>query len=233
MLLRVDKYLTDMNMGTRTQIKSDIKKGRVIVDDKVINDSGLKIDTEKNMVYYDGCLVSYAKFEYYILNKPAGVLSATRDNNAKTVLDLIVSRRKDLFPVGRLDKDTEGLLLITNDGALAHDLLSPKKHVDKTYYVEVAGELKPEHAELMAQGFKVDEDLFALPATLEIIDRHKAYITIHEGKFHQIKRMMAAIGCEVTRLIRLSMGSLQLPKDLKPGEYRQLTDNELKGLKNR
>lgn len=233
MILRIDKYLTDMKLGTRTQVKSAIKKGLVKVDDKVIDNPGLKTDTQKNIVSYDGQIITYAEFEYYIMNKPAGILSATKDKNAKTVLDLVKSRRKDLFPVGRLDKDTEGLLLITNDGALAHDLLSPKKHVDKTYYVEVTGKLKPEHKELMAAGFKVDEELYALPANLDIIDGHRAYITIHEGKFHQIKRMMHAIGCEVIRLKRISMGSLKLPEDLKPGEYRNLTENELKGLKNR
>lgn len=235
MQLRIDKYLADMGTGTRSMIKEYIRKGRVSVNGTVIKDSSIKVDCDKDRVTFDRNDVSYVQYEYYMLNKPAGVLSATGDANARTVIDLIDSRRKDLFPVGRLDKDTEGLLLITNDGELAHRLLSPRRHVDKTYYVETDGRLTKEHAELMASGFKVDDELTALPATLlitESSDTHsEALITIHEGKFHQIKRMMAAVGCEVTYLKRLSMGSLVLPEMMLPGEYRMLTKQELDEIK--
>lgn len=235
MLLRIDKYLADMGTGTRSQIKEYIKKGRVSVNGLVVKDSGIKVDCDKDRVSFDGNDISYVQYEYYMINKPAGVVSATEDRNTGTVVDLIDSRRKDLFPVGRLDKDTEGLLLITNDGNLAHRLLSPRRHVDKTYYVEVCGRLTKEHETIMAAGFKVDDELTSLPAVLEILessDTHSiALITIHEGKFHQIKRMMAAVGCEVTYLKRLSIGNLVLPETMLPGEYRKLTEKELKRIK--
>ena len=173
-----------------------------------------------------------------MLNQPSGVLTATMDKNAKTVLDLMDVKRKDLFPVGRLDKDTEGLLLITNDGELAHNLLAPKKHVDKTYYARAAGRIKEEAIKLFADGLHVDDEFTALPAKLEL----KGYndkdnytdviITIHEGKFHQIKRMFEAVGSEVLYLKRLRMGSLVLDETLKPGEYRTLTQKEIDELYN-
>lgn len=232
MLLRIDKYLADMGVGTRTEIKNYIKKKMVMINNTIVTNPAIKADTDNDIVTFKNNEIPYVTFEYYILNKPAGVLSASSDKKALTVVDMIKSKRKDLFPVGRLDKDTEGLLLITNDGALSHELLSPKKHVDKKYYVQVNGKLLQEHISLMEKGFQVDDDLYALPALLEIIDEQHAYITIHEGKFHQIKRMMQAIGCEVTYLKRISMGNLVLPEELECGSYRALTDSELKGIKN-
>lgn len=235
MQLRIDKFLADMGIGTRSQVKEYIRCGRVSLNGKIIKDSSVKADCDKDTVTFDGKNISYADYEYYIINKPAGVVSATEDRNTKTVVDLIESRRKDLFPVGRLDKDTEGLLLITNDGDLAHRLLSPRNHVDKEYYVETDGRITDEHVRLMAEGFKVDDELTALPARLLILEasgnHSEALITIHEGKFHQIKRMMAAVGCQVTYLKRLSMGNLRLPDELKPGEYRELTTSEINKLK--
>ena len=173
-----------------------------------------------------------------MLNKPAGVVSATDDNTCKTVIDLIKSNRKDMFPVGRLDKDTEGLLIITNDGAMAHNLLSPKKHVDKTYFAKVKGNISDDVIEKFMNGFKVDNELTALPARLEVLDYNKednyskVYVTVHEGKFHQIKRMFAAVDSEVLFLKRVTFGPLSLDKNLKQGEFRPLNVEEISALKN-
>lgn len=236
-IMRLDKFLADMQTGTRSQVKEYIKKGRVKINGSLIKKTDVKLDTDKDTVLFDDKEVSFAKYEYYMLNKPAGVVSATRDAQ-KTVIELVASLRKDLFPVGRLDKDTEGLLLITNDGELAHKLLSPKKHVDKKYYALVKGKITAETAELFAKGFKVDEELTAMPSKLEILgytehdeeSATKVYITINEGKFHQVKRMFKAVGSEVLYLKRLSMGSLVLDETLMPGEYRRLSDEELNDL---
>ncbi len=236
MKLRIDKYLADMGIGTRTEIKNYIKKGMVSINGQIIKSSSEKVDTEIDTVQYNGQEIRYLEYEYFILNKPAGVISASEDKKAITVIDLIEERqRDDLFPVGRLDKDTEGLLLITNDGMLAHNLLSPKKHVDKTYYVETDGELTSEHIRMFKEGLTVEEDFVALPATLEIVDvgteGSKAYLTIREGKFHQVKKMMLAVNNTVTYLKRISMGPLKLPLDLECGSYRRLTMEEIIMLK--
>lgn len=236
MKLRIDKFLADMGQGSRSEIKEYIRKGLVSVNGITVKSPSEKADTELDEVSLGGEKVGYVLFEYYILNKPAGVVSATEDSREKTVLDLIEARRNDLFPVGRLDKDTEGLLLITNDGQLAHELLSPRRRADKTYFVQTDGRLTAEHAELIAEGLRVDEEFTALPGELQIIksgDTSEAFITIHEGKFHQVKRMMEACGCAVTYLKRISMGALKLPKELKAGEYRALTPQELSDLKNK
>lgn len=234
MKLRIDKFLADMGQGSRSEIKEYIRKGLVSVNGTAVKSPSEKADTELDTVWLDGRKIEYVMFEYYILNKPAGVVSATEDSREKTVLELIESRRDGLFPVGRLDKDTEGLLLITNDGQLAHELLSPRRHVDKTYFVQTDGRLTAEHTELIAEGLRVDEEFTALPGRLEIIksgEVSEAFLTIHEGKFHQVKRMMEACGCAVTYLKRISMGGLKLPKELAPGEYRELTPQELSDLK--
>lgn len=234
-LLRLDKYLADMGMGTRTEVKQLIKKGLVFVNDEVAKKPELKINTESDSVLCNGKEVRYTEYEYIMLNKPQGVVSATEDNRDKTVLDLIVDKeRKDLFPVGRLDKDTEGLLLLTNDGKLAHDLLSPKRHVTKTYLVHVDGLVTKEDISLFAKGFQADEELYALPSKLEIIEAgeiSKVYLSIVEGKFHQVKRMFQAVDKPVVYLKRVKMGSLSLDESLALGEYRRLTEDELKGLK--
>lgn len=235
MKLRIDKFLADMGKGSRNEIKEFIRKGLVSVNGVKVKSSGEKADIELDIVELDGTKIEYAMFEYYILNKPLGVISATDDAREKTVLDLIESRRDGLFPVGRLDKDTEGLLLITNDGQLAHRLLSPRSHVDKTYFVRVDGKLTSEHAKLIADGLRVDEDFTALPGKLDIVESgsvSEGYLTIHEGKFHQVKKMMEACGCAVTYLKRIRMGSLTLPEELAPGEYRELTPQELSDLRN-
>lgn len=239
MLLRLDKALADMQAGTRSQVKELIRKKRITVNGDIVTKPEFKVDTDKDTIFLDDKCLSYTEYEYYMLNKPAGVISATEDKSQQTVIDLIKTRkRKDLFPVGRLDKDTEGLLLITNDGALAHNLLSPGKHVDKTYYSIVKGRIDKDIVDTFAKGFIVDKELTAMPSKLEIIsynsdkDCSEVNITIQEGKFHQIKRMFAAVGSEVLFLKRLSFGSLGLDNTLKPGEYRSLTETEVNLLKN-
>lgn len=231
MKLRLDKYLADMGIGTRTEVKKAITKGQVRVNEETVKRPEIKIDTEKDHVFYQGQMVAYAEYEYYMLNKPAGVVSATEDKNDSTVLDLIDEKqRKDLFPVGRLDKDTEGLLLITNDGELAHQLLSPKKHVDKVYFARIDGKVTEEDVRRFAEGLEIGEEKPTLPAYLEILKSEEISeirLTIREGKFHQVKRMFHAVGKEVIYLKRLQMGSLVLDPRLALGEYRELTGQEL------
>ena len=233
-MIRLDKFLADMGYGTRSEVKKEITKGNVKINGLSVRKPETKIDTEKDEVMYREQPAAYEKYEYYMQNKPAGVISATTDKKEKTVLDLIGEKqRKDLFPVGRLDKDTEGLLLITNDGELAHRLLSPKKHVDKVYYVRVQGELAEEDIRRLAEGIDIGEEKLTLPARLVIRKSgqfSEAEITIQEGKFHQVKRMFHALGKEVVYLKRLSMGTLVLDGNLKPGEYRKLTKEERDGL---
>ncbi|MDD5935082.1 MAG: pseudouridine synthase [Clostridiales bacterium] len=232
--LRLDKYLADLKVGTRTEVKEMIRKSRVTVDGEITKRPEQKVHVGTSEVCVDGEKVTYATFEYYMLNKPAGVVSATSDRFTTTVVDLIeTAARKDLFPVGRLDKDTEGLLLITNDGELTHRLLSPKKHVDKVYFAKVSGRVTQEDVKLFAEGLVVDETLTAMPAKLEILktgDISEVNITIREGKFHQIKRMFEAVDKEVIYLKRLSMGNLKLDESLALGEYRSLTEEEIKSL---
>lgn len=233
--LRLDKYLADMGMGTRSEVKQFIKKGQVLVNDEVVKKPEYKVSTTDDEILCCGQKVGYTEYEYIMLNKPQGVVSATEDKQDKTVLDLITERdRKDLFPVGRLDKDTEGLLLLTNDGKLAHELLSPKKHVPKTYFVIVDGVVTSQDVELFAEGFQVDAQLNAKPAHLEIIeakDKSQVLLTITEGKFHQVKRMFQAVNKPVLYLKRVQMGNLKLDPELKLGEYRQLTEQELSLLR--
>lgn len=231
--IRLDKFLADMQLGTRSEVKQLIRKGRVMVDNIRIMSPDYKFD-DSLTVYVDNQPVKYTTFAYYMLNKPQGVLSAARDKKQPTVLDLITDKkRKDLFPVGRLDKDTEGLLLITNDGELSHELLAPKKHVDKVYYATVNGRADNDTVKAFAEGVYIEDDVKTLPAQLEIISSDttsEVKLTIHEGKFHQVKRMFQSQGMEVTFLKRLSMGPLKLDENLQPGEYRELTDDELRLL---
>lgn len=231
MKLRLDKYLADMGLGTRSEVKQAVRKGRVQVNGQTVREPEYKTDTETDQVWFDGQPANYREYEYYMLNKPAGVISASEDPRERCVVDLIESRkRKDLFPVGRLDKDTEGLLLITNDGGLAHRLLSPKKHVDKVYYARVQGRVTQEDAELFRRGVDIGEKKQTLPAELRILNAgeiSEIELTIREGKFHQVKRMFHAAGKEVLYLKRLQMGPLRLDESLKPGEYRTLNTQEL------
>ena len=234
--MRLDKYLSDMGAGTRSELKKEIRKSGAVVDGTVVKDPGFSVSESSNVIFR-GSEVAYEEYVYYMLNKPAGIISASEDGREETVVDLISEpKRRDLFPVGRLDRDTEGLLLITNDGALSHRLLSPKHHVDKVYYVKVSGILTESDAELFRDGLVLTDGLECLPADLEILSVSdddyvsEAEITIREGKFHQVKRMFASIGSEVIYLKRLSMGPISLDPGLAPGEYRRLTPEELTAL---
>ena len=237
--MRLDKYLADMNAGTRSEIKKIIHGGGVTVDGSLIKDPGFHV-TDRSAVTYKGKSIGYENLVYYMLHKPAGIISASEDKKQKTVIDLLGKEcRRDLFPAGRLDKDTEGLLLITNDGDLAHQLLSPRHHVDKEYFARIKGRITEEDIKAFAEGLQINEDLICMPAGLELLDVHEeagiiesqVLVTIQEGKFHQIKKMFLALGKEVTYLKRLSMGSLRLDPDLAPGDYRRLKDKEIEGLR--
>lgn len=234
MKIRLDKYLADMGKGTRSEVKKAISKGLVRVNNVIVKKPETKLDTDSDHVLFDGVLVGYAQHEYYMLNKPAGVISATEDKREKTVIDLIIEKkRKDLFPVGRLDRDTEGLLLISNDGELAHRLLSPSKHVDKVYYAKIDGEVTIEDVEAFQQGVDIGEEKLTRPAKLRVLKsgtQSEIELTICEGKFHQVKRMFQAVGKEVVYLKRLQMGTLILDESLKPGEYCELTEQEIADL---
>ena len=237
--IRLDKFLADMGKGTRSQLKEAARKGRIQVNGEVVKKADMKVKIPGDTVVFDGTAVSYVTMEYYMLNKPQGVVSATEDNRYQTVLDLIDEKnRRDLFPVGRLDIDTEGLLLITNDGPLAHRLLAPKKHVDKIYYAVCDGHVHDSAVQEFADGIVLPDGLKCLPANL-VIDKRterdgkpvtEIYLTIREGKFHQVKRMMEAVGCPVIFLKRMTMGPIRLDSALEPGQYRPLTEHELELL---
>ena len=235
MLIRLDKLLCEMGFGSRSDVKSAIKKGSVTVNEEKVSKPDIKIDTDKDHVKFMGEVVSYSKYEYYMFHKPAGCVSATKDKRDKTVLDYFKGQSsKELFPVGRLDKDTEGLLIITNDGELAHALLSPKKHVAKTYYAELDGRITEDAVKIFAEGVDIGDDKATLPAKLEIIESgegSKANITIVEGRYHQVKRMFSAVGCKVLYLKRLSMGGVWLDDSLTKGKFRPLSEDELMKLK--
>lgn len=236
--MRIDKYLANMNVGSRKEVHKLIKAGLVSVNGKTVKTPKEKVK-ESDVVEVDGQEITYQQYHYFLLNKPKGVLSATEDLHQKTVIDLLKSkdRYKDLAPVGRLDKDTTGLLLITNDGQLNHELLAPTKHVDKVYEAVIAGQVSQDTVQDFAAGMKLKDETVLKPAKLEILDvdesqdKSKIRITIKEGKYHQIKRMFGAVGMKVLELDRLQMGSLHLDLQLKRGQYRELTEEELDGLK--
>lgn len=236
-MMRLDKFLAKAGMGTRTEVKQMIRKGRVTINGQTAKGGDQKTDPEKDLVCLDEKIVQYEEFEYFMLNKPAGCVSATRDRISETVMKYIPSDRKgELFPVGRLDKDTEGLLLITNDGELAHRLLSPGKHVDKTYYAEVSGRVTEEDVRQFKEGLSIGEPKKTMPSKLHILSSGEVScveVTIQEGKFHQVKRMFLAVGKEVLYLKRISMGSLVLDQELKPGMARPLSNKEIQSLKSR
>lgn len=234
--MRLDKFLSEMGIGTRSEVKKLLKSQKVTVNGETITKPETKIDTDKDIVCYNNKQLVYEKYEYYMFHKPAGCVSATEDNIHKTVMDYITDTvHDDLFPVGRLDIDTEGLLLITNDGALAHNLLSPAKHVAKTYYAKIDGMVTDEDVNLFKKGIDIGEEKLTKPAKLTILKSKpisEIELTITEGKFHQVKRMFEAVGKRVTYLKRISMGPLVLSDDLKAGEYRKLTIEEINLLIN-
>ena len=235
--MRLDKLLSNTGVGSRSQVKTLVKKGQVTVNGAVVKSSDCDVDENSDVIKVSGKEIFYRTNSYYMLNKPAGVVTATEDKHDKTVLDLFPSDlRKNLFPVGRLDKDTEGLLLLTDNGPLAHALLSPKKHVDKTYLVQCKLPVNQKQKNALEEGLDIGEDKNTLPAEVELTDSDDIILlTIREGKFHQVKRMLQAVGNEVVYLKRLRMGSLRLDESLALGEFRPLTEEEetelLKALK--
>lgn len=235
---RLDRFLAECGQGTRSEVKNYIKKGKVTVNGAVCKDNSSKIDTDVDVVCLNGEELFYEKYRYFMLNKPAGCVSATRDGISQTVLDLLDGEITDgLFPVGRLDKDTEGFLLITNDGALGHNLLSPKKHIDKKYLACVDVSLDEEQMRLFAEGIDIGDEKITMPAEIEYIDEADGLfqyeVILREGRYHQVKRMFEYFGSKVVYLKRLSMGNVVLDDELEPGEYRRLTDEELKSLQGR
>lgn len=232
---RIDKYLSMALAMTRQEAKEAIRKKEVRINEELVRKPEQKIDTEKDEIFFREQRVTYEPYVYYMLHKPQGVVSATKDNVYPTVLDLIEDKiHPDLFPVGRLDVDTEGLLLITNDGKLGHELTSPTKHVDKVYEVLVDGALTQDHIRQFSSGLDIKDDTVTLPADLQILDsspqESHALVTIREGRFHQVKRMFQAIGLQVTYLKRIRMGSLVLDESLPKGSYRTLTKEEVESL---
>lgn len=231
--LRIDKLLSNMGYGSRSEIKKFAKQALISLNGKVEKDCSKIIDPSIDQLCFDGDAVLYKKYIYLLMNKPAGVISATFDNLHKTVIDLLPEeyRSYDVFPVGRLDKDTEGFLILTNDGSFAHNLLSPKKHVDKEYYAEVEGELTSNDVHQFQRGILLNDGYKTLPADLTILQadpiRSLCRITIREGKFHQVKRMFLSIGKPVLYLKRIRMGQLMLDPSLELGETRELSEEEL------
>ena len=233
--MRLDKFLANSGIGTRKEVKIILKKGKIKVNEKIVKDAKMQVDEIKDDVKIVGEIITYKPFVYIMMNKPSGVISATEDGKHKTVIDLLCEKYKNykVFPVGRLDIDTEGLLLLTNDGVLAHNLLSPKKHVDKKYYVELKEPLTIEKKKILENGIKLEENFVTKKAKIEIIDKdedievNSVFITISEGKFHQVKRMFKFVENEVLYLKRVKMGKLLLPEDLKLGEYRELSEEEM------
>lgn len=234
-MMRLDKVLGHVGYGSRKEVQKLIKSKKVTVNGKTVIKSEANVNPESDTICVSGEAIDYQTFYYYLLNKPSGYVSATEDPREETVMDLleVIDRNKELFPVGRLDKDTEGLLVLTNDGKMAHDLLSPKKHVDKIYYAKVIGKMVPEDIEVFAKGMTLNDGTTYKPGKLEILSSGKyseILVTISEGKFHQVKKMVQFVGKEVIYLKRLQMGDLKLPNDLAIGAYRQLTIEELHAL---
>ncbi|CZR95664.1 MULTISPECIES: pseudouridine synthase [unclassified Clostridioides] len=235
---RIDKILSNLGYGSRSEIKKYCKQGSVVVNGSEVSNPGTQVDTENDEILFNGEEVIYREYIYLMMNKPDGYISATTDKYDPTVLDLI-----DLsylafepFPVGRLDKDTEGLLVLTNDGKLSHRVLSPKKHVPKTYYAKIDGVVAEEDVEAFLEGVVLDDGYKTMPSQLNILksdDESEIELTIHEGKFHQVKRMFESVGKKVVYLKRLSMGNLKLDESLELGEYRELTDEEVKMIEER
>ena len=226
-MIRIDKYLCDMSIGSRSEIKEYIRKKLITVDGVVVTDPGMKI-SEDSAVTFKGEPLQYKQFRYYMLNKPQGVVSATKDNIDTTVMDLLKDvNTRDMFPVGRLDKDTEGLLIITNDGELSHRLLSPRSHVDKCYLVQLMHSITADDIKSLSKGVDIGDDTLTLPAKVEAIAADRIYLTITEGRYHQVKRMLEAVGNKVVFLKRVSFGPLELDSDLAPGQYRELDDSEI------
>lgn len=228
--VRLDKLIADAGFASRREAKELVKAGRVRIDNRIAASADQKLDPDKSVVYIDGEALDYKKNRYIMMNKPNGVLSATEDSEQKTVIDLLPEslRRQELFPVGRLDKDTTGLLLLTNDGVFSHSIITPKKHVPKVYRAAVTGILDESDIAAFEQGIVLSDGTECMSAKLQIERPSVGVVTIYEGKYHQVKRMFAARGKHVTALHRLSIGSLQLDPTLKSGQFRELSEEEKK-----
>ena len=230
-MIRLDKFLADSGVGTRTDVKKRIREGRITVNDAVAKKPDLKVDPEQDQILFDHRPVIYEKYSYYLFHKPAGCVTARCDQLNRTVMDFFPeSMRKEFAPVGRLDKDTVGLLLLTNDGALAHDLLSPKKHVDKTYLVKPEKPLSAEDIHRLENGLDIGDEKPTAPSKARLTENGDLLLTIHEGRFHQAKRMLQAVDNQVLTLERVSFGPLSLDLSLQRGEYRALTEEEIEVL---
>ena len=231
MIVRVDKILSELGFGSRQEIKKYVKAGKIRINDNIVKKPEEKLNSEVDKLFFEGKEVEVEEFETFILYKPAGYVCATKDNVHKTVMELIDSKRKNIVPVGRLDLDTEGILILTNDGNLNHRLVSPSSHVDKTYYAVFEGKLNENAVEMTKNGLYIGEGEVSKPAKLEIISSNEIMLTIHEGKFHQVKRMVKALGGEVTYLKRVAFGGLRLDDlKLKKGESRKITEIEMEML---
>ena len=240
--------MANSGVGTRKETKEILKKRKIKVNDSIIIDGSVHIDENKDIIKYEDKVISYKPFVYVMMNKPDGVISATEDREHKTVIELLGDdyRTYSMFPIGRLDIDTEGLLILTNDGMLTHNLLAPNKHVNKKYYVELKNPVSQSDIEKLEKGIELENGFITKDAKIEVIENadipinkktgertvSKAYITITEGKYHQVKRMFKAVDNKVIYLKRIQMGKLKLDEKLKTGEYRELTENEIKILKN-
>lgn len=232
MIVRVDKILSELGFGSRQEIKKHVKAGKIRINDNIVKKPEEKLNSEVDKLFFEGKEVEVEEFETFILYKPAGYVCATKDNVHKTVMELIDSKRKNIVPVGRLDLDTEGILILTNDGDLNHRLVSPSSRVDKTYYAIFEGRLNENAVEMTKNGLDIGEGEVSKPAKLEIISSNEIILTIHEGKFHQVKRMVKALGGEVTYLKRVAFGGLRLDDlKLKKGESRKITEIEMEMLK--
>lgn len=232
-MMRLDKLLADAGAGSRSQVKEYIRKGRITVNGQVCNKPEQKVSQEGDLVCLDGQAVEYARYRYYMLHKPRGVITATEDLREKTVLDLLKGvNTVHISPVGRLDKDTEGLLLLTNDGELAHRLLAPGRHVDKCYLVHTLKPLSAADLRALEEGVDIGDERPTMPAKAWLNEAGELLLTIQEGRYHQVKRMLRALNNQVLYLKRLSFGSLRLPEDLKAGEFRPLTAEEQESLRN-
>lgn len=229
-IIRIDKFLSNQLNISRTQVKQMLKSSKVSIDNEIINRAETKIDADSAEVFVDGQAVKYSKYVYIMLNKPKGILSASNDKNRRTVIDLIPEdmKRAGLFPVGRLDKDTTGLLIITNDGDYAHKIISPKNKTGKTYIAKLDGEIDPNMISEFQKGVVLADNLRCRPATLEIIEPKVAKLTLYDGKYHQVKRMFGVFGLGVVELHRSCIGELTLPKDLESGECRFLDILDIK-----
>ena len=231
MIVRVDKILSELGFGSRQEIKKYVKAGKIRINDNIVKKPEEKLNSEVDKLFFEGKEVEVEEFETFILYKPAGYVCATKDNVHKTVMELIDSKRKNIVPVGRLDLDTEGILILTNDGNLNHRLVSPSSHVDKTYYAVFEGKLNENAVEMTKNGLDIGEGEVSKPAKLEIISSNEIMLTIHEGKFHQVKRMVKALGGEVTYLKRVAFGGLKLDDlKLEKGESRKITGDEMEML---